>query len=333
MTVTIVRAGPLTVLKDQGRPGHAHQGVAESGAVDRSAYARANALVGNPPGAAALECTLGGLRVVFDRPAVVVLTGTDAVLDVQGARSGSEQVVTVPAGATVTVTMPRRGLRSYLAVRGGFTVPPVLGSRSTDRLAGIGPPRPVAGDVLPIGKAPADPVPAPGVPGVPGDPAPADPAHSAPAHSAPAHSEATHSEATHGEATHGGEALDDEALEVDLGPRDDWFTAAAVATLFAAEFTVTPASDAVGLRLDGPALARARTDELPSEGVVRGSVQVPPDGKPIIFQADHPVTGGYPVIAVLTPPAADRAAQLRPSATVRFRPAARDTDRPAPGAR
>jgi allophanate hydrolase subunit 2 len=164
---------------------------------------------------------------------------------------------------------------------------------------------------------------------VPGDPAPADPAHSD-----PAHSEATHSEATHsGEAAHSGEALDGEALEVDLGPRDDWFTAAAVATLFAAEFTVTPASDAVGLRLDGPTLARARTDELPSEGVVRGSVQVPPDGKPIIFQADHPVTGGYPVIAVLTPAAADRAAQLRPGATVRFRPAARNTDRPAPGAR
>jgi allophanate hydrolase subunit 2 len=116
-------------------------------------------------------------------------------------------------------------------------------------------------------------------------------------------------------------------LEVDLGPRDDWFTAAAVATLFAAEFTVTPVSDAVGLRLDGPALARAHTDELPSEGVVRGSVQVPPDGKPIIFQADHPVTGGYPVIAVLTPASADRAAQLRPGATVRFRPAARRSRR------
>jgi allophanate hydrolase subunit 2 len=155
-------------------------------------------------------------------------------------------------------------------------------------------------------------VPAPGIP--------ADPAHQDPAHRKATHGEATHGEATHGEATHG-------PLEVDLGPRDDWFTAAAVATLFAAEFTVTPASDAVGLRLDGPALARAHTDELPSEGVVRGSVQVPPDGKPIIFQADHPVTGGYPVIAVLTPASADRAAQLRPGATVRFRPAARRSRR------
>src|SRR5687767_7506907 len=120
MTMTILRTGPLTVLKDEGRPGHAGQGVAPSGAVDRSAYARANALAGNPPGAAALECTLGGLRVRFDEPATVVLTGTDAVLTVDGERTAPEQVVSVPAGAVVAVTMPRRGLRSYLAVRGGF---------------------------------------------------------------------------------------------------------------------------------------------------------------------------------------------------------------------
>ncbi|MFG1606146.1 biotin-dependent carboxyltransferase family protein [Actinoplanes sp. NPDC049265] len=117
----------------------------------------------------------------------------------------------------------------------------------------------------------------------------------------------------------GGEDL---VLEVDLGPRDDWFTAEAVDTFLASAYTVTPASDTVGLRLDGPALARSRTEELPSEGVVRGSVQVPPNGKPIIFQADHPVTGGYPVIAVLTPEAADLAAQLRPGRTVRFAEAA-----------
>ena len=287
MRLTIIRTGPMTVLKDRGRPGHAHLGVAPSGTVDRSAYARANALVGNQAGAAALECTLGGLRVVFDRPAVVVLTGTDAVLDVQGRRCGVEEVVTVPAGAAVTVTMPRRGLRSYLAVRGGFDVPPVLGSRSSDRIGGIGPARPAAGDVLPIGAAT-----------VPGS-----------------------ADGDHGSADREKPPDYDGPLEVDLGPRDDWFTAEAVATLLSAEFTVTAASDSVGLRLDGPALTRARTGELPSEGVVRGSVQVPPDGRPIIFQADHPLTGGYPVIAVLTPRAADRAAQARPGAKIRFAPA------------
>lgn len=278
MRMTVLRTGPLTVLKDAGRPGHAHQGVAPSGAVDRGAYARANALVGNPPGTAVLECTLGGLRVSFDEPAVLALTGTDAVLTVDGTAAGVEEVVHVPAGATVAVTMPRRGLRSYLAVGGGIDVPPVLGSRSTDQLAGVGPARPAPGDVLPIGGLPVSSVPfvAEGT---------TDP---------------------------------QESLEVDLGPRDDWFTASAVETFLSAEYAVLPASNAVGLRLDGPALTRSRTEELPSEGVVRGAVQVPPDGRPIIFQADHPVTGGYPVVAVLTPPSADRAAQLRPGARIRF---------------
>ena len=186
--------------------------------------------------------------------------------------------------------MPRRGLRSYLAVRGGFTVPAVLGSRSTDQLAGVGPPRPAPGDVLPIGPAPAA-----------GDIPPGDNPPGAVVGSRPAAAPAA-----------------DGILEVDLGPRDDWFTAAAIETFLSAEFTVSPASNSVGLRLDGPVLARARTEELPSEGVVRGSVQVPPDGHPIVFQADHPVTGGYPVIAVLTPAAADRAAQARPGARLRF---------------
>ncbi|MFI5491300.1 biotin-dependent carboxyltransferase family protein [Actinoplanes sp. NPDC051859] len=269
MNLTILRPGPLTVIKDAGRPGHAHQGVAPSGAVDRQAYARANALVGNPPGAAVLECTLGGLQFCLDEPAVLALTGTDAVLLVDGVSIGAGEVARVLAGVTVAVSVPKRGLRSYLAVRGGIDVAPVLGSRSTDLLAGLGPPRPVAGDILPIGASPAGAV-------LPTD------------------------------------------LEVDLGPRDDWFTAAAVKTFLSATYTVTPAGNAIGLRLDGPALARSRTAELPSEGVVRGAVQVPPDGQPIVFQADHPVTGGYPVLAVLTPAAADRAAQLRPGATVRF---------------
>ena len=287
MSVTILRTGPLTVLKDAGRPGRAGQGVAPSGAVDRAAYARANALVGNPPGLAVLECTLGGLRIRFDAPAVIALTGTDAVLTVDGVRTGIDEVVRVDAGAEVGVTVPRAGLRSCLAVRGGFDVPPVLGSRSTDQL-GIGPAKPAAGDVLPIGP--------PGTVPPIGPPAEAGPSAGPPA-----------------------EAGAGEPLDVDLGPRDDWFTAEAVRTFLSAEYTVTPASNSVGLRLDGPPLARARTEELPSEGVVRGSVQVPPDGRPIVFQADHPVTGGYPVAAVVVAADVDRAAQARPGQAVLIR--------------
>jgi biotin-dependent carboxylase-like uncharacterized protein len=274
--MTVLRPGPLTVFKDLGRPGHAHLGVPPSGAVDRGAYRRANALVGNPAGAAVLECTLGGLRVTFDEPVLVVLTGTDAVLTVDGRALDVEQVGFVDAGAVVAVTQPRQGLRSYFAVRGGFDVPAVLGSRSKDRLAGIGP---GLGATVRI----------------------ASPSERSPIkRSFPV-------------------GLGDLTLEVDLGPRDDWFTAAAIRTLFSAAYVASPASDSVGLRLEGPPLERARAGELPSEGVVRGAVQIPPSGQPIVFQADHPVTGGYPVVAVLTPAAADLAAQVRPGACVRFR--------------
>lgn len=277
MRMTVMRTGPRVVVKDLGRPGHGALGVAPSGAADRGALTRANALVGNPGWCAGLECTLGGLRVVFDFDAVVALTGSDASLLVDGAAHSAERVVEVAAGSVVQVGMPRRGVRSYLAVRGGIDVAPVLGSRSTDA-SGLGPARPAPGDELPIGTQG-------GASGSVPPPAP-----------------------------DGGDLV----LEVDLGPRDDWFTDDAVATFLGETYTVTPASDTVGLRLDGPALTRSRAEELPSEGVVRGSVQVPPNGLPIIFQADHPVTGGYPVIAVLTPAAADRAAQLRPGQFVRF---------------
>ncbi|GAB1689887.1 biotin-dependent carboxyltransferase family protein [Krasilnikovia sp. M28-CT-15] len=312
--MSVLRPGPLTVLKDLGRPGQAALGVAPSGAADRGAFARANRLVGNEPGAAALEIVLGGLRVRFDGPAVAALTGTDAVLTVDGRRTGAGSVVWVAAGAEVGVTAPRRGLRSYLAVRGGFAVPPVLGSRSTDLLAGLGPPRLAAGDVLAVGDAAGDGV------------APTGAAHggasgvrlspSDPSGEEAAPGEASSDEAGRDGGDGGGGPV---VLEVDLGPRDDWFTAEAVATFLAAQYTVTPAGDAVGLRLSGPPLARRHTRELPSEGVVRGSVQVPPDGLPIVFQADHPLTGGYPVVAVLTPASADHAAQLRPGRTVVFR--------------
>ncbi|RZU52414.1 allophanate hydrolase subunit 2 [Krasilnikovia cinnamomea] len=330
--MSVLRPGPLTVLKDLGRPGRAALGVAPSGAADRRAFARANRLVGNEPGAAALEIVLGGLRVRFDGPAVVALTGTDAALTVDGQPAGAESAVRVAAGAEVGVTAPRRGLRSYLAVRGGFAVAPVLGSRSTDLLAGLGPPRLAAGDVLPVGDAPAgaaaDDIAAAG----PARAGGAAPERSSPGADSPGEAArgqalpgaASSGEAVRGAGDDGGEPV---VLRVDLGPRDDWFTAEAVATFLDAGYTVNPASDAVGLRLSGPALARRDTRELPSEGVVRGSVQVPPDGMPIVFQADHPLTGGYPVIAVLTPASADRAAQLRPGRRVVFRPAGVDGTR------
>jgi biotin-dependent carboxylase-like uncharacterized protein len=274
----VVRAGALTTVQDLGRPGHAHLGVPRSGALDGPALRLANALVGNPPEAAGLETTLTGCALRLPGGGIVAVTGAVARVRVDGDDAAEGTAVEVRPGGVVDVGRATAGVRSYVAVAGGLAVEPVLGSRSTDTLSALGP-RPVRrGDVLPIG--------------APSGPRPSSHAETQPA---PA-----------------GEIR----LTVHLGPRADWFTAGAVDTLLSTPYTVTPKSNRVGTRLAGAALTRAEHGELPSEGLVLGAVQVPADGQPLVFLADHPTTGGYPVIAVVadvTP-----LAQARPGTTVTF---------------
>lgn len=277
----VVAAGPMTTVQDAGRYGHADLGVGRSGAADADSYALANRMLANPPGAAALETTLGGLRVRARGPVTVAVTGAEVELRVDGRGAATNTVLHLRDGAELAMGAPVRGLRSYLGVRGGVDVPPVLGSRSTDVLAGLGPAAPTAGTVLPVGPAPE------GFPNV--DHVPAAPVG-------------------------GPDAL----LRVVLGPREDWFTEEAVHTLLSHEYVVTPRSDRVGARLSGPVLERARAGELPSEGMVAGSLQVPPGGEPVLFLADHPVTGGYPVVAVVRSADLPKAAQASPGTRLRF---------------
>jgi biotin-dependent carboxylase-like uncharacterized protein len=283
MTLTVVRAGMLTTVQDAGRPGHAHLGVPLSGALDAASHALANRLLGNHAGAAALETTLTGCALRADRDLTVVV----GPVRVDGRPAAWGAPVRVPAGAVLDVGTATAGVRSYVAVDGGIAVAPVLGSRSTDLLSGLGAPPLRDGDVLPLG------------PPGPGLPVPALTAASAPWPGPPS-----------------GTLV----LPVRLGPRADWFTGTALRTLTAAEYTVTAHSNRVGLRLDGPPLGRSRYDELPSEGMVLGAVQVPPDGRPVVFLRDHPTTGGYPVAAVVDARALDAAAQAGPGTRVRFTP-------------
>jgi biotin-dependent carboxylase-like uncharacterized protein len=172
------------------------------------------------------------------------------------------------------------GLRTYISARGGVDVPQVLGSRSTDTLSGLGPPPLAAGDLLLLGAEegtwPTEELIPP--------PAP---------------------------------ALGAVPIEITLGPRNSWFTAASVHALLHTTWKVTEHTNRVGVRLQGQGpLHRSRTEELPSEGVVMGSIQVPPGGQPVVFLADHPVTGGYPVIAVVSDAGIASLAQLRPGSTV-----------------
>jgi biotin-dependent carboxylase-like uncharacterized protein len=278
----VVRAGALTTVQDLGRAGRAHLGVPRSGALDLPAHRLANRLVGNSPGAATLETTLTGCAVRPCRAVTVAVTGAPCPVTVEGRPVPWGAAVRVPAGALLAAGPADRGVRSYLAFAGGVAVDPVLGSRATDLLSGLGPGPLADGAVLPLGE--------PGAPAAPADAVP---------HPAPP-----------------GELL----LRVRPGPRDDWFTPAAFSTLAAGRYRVASASNRIGLRCEGPVLERSRQGELPSEGVVLGAVQVPPDGRPVVFLADHPTTGGYPVIGVVPGPDLAAAAQAPPGTPLRFLP-------------
>lgn len=281
--VTVLATGPQALVQDLGRPGNAHLGVPPSGALDAPALRLGNRLVGNPESAAGLEVLFGGLSLRADCSCTVAVTGPAVPVTVGGQARGSHSPVHLAPGDVLVLGTPDTGVRAYLAVGGGIAVPAALGSRSTDVLSGIGPAPLAPGDVLPLGP--------------PGRPAGVDQLGPTP-------------------------APDELTVPVLLGPREDWFAGPA-GQLAAGRWRVSPESNRIGLRLTGPALRRApgfAGAELPSEPVVTGAVQVPAGGRPVVFLADHPTTGGYPVIGVVPAASLAALAQARPGTTIGFRP-------------
>jgi biotin-dependent carboxylase-like uncharacterized protein len=279
--IEVLEAGLLSTVQDLGRPGRAALGVPPSGALDAASLRLANRLVGNPEGAAGIETTLTGVTVRLHAGRYLAVTGAPAPLRLDGRPVDSYGAFWAPAGSVLKVGPAAEGVRSYLGVAGGIAVPPVLGSRSSDVLSGLGPEPLRSGTRLPLGRAAGLP---PGVDAVPVPDLPADP-----------------------------------VLRLLPGPRAAWFAAAAHAALHGTRYEVTPRSNRIALRLAGRALERSVTRELPSEGLLTGAIQVPPNGQPVLFLADHPTTGGYPVIAVVHPDDLRLAAQARPGAGIRFR--------------
>ncbi len=276
--IEIVNQGIGSSFQDLGRIGYAHLGVGRSGAADRASHRLANRLVGNVESAATIE-TCGGLNVRAHRHVTVAVTGAQGVIEVHhGPPMAVNAVAHVPAGTEIALRPPDEGMRYYLAVRGGFEIDPVLGSRSFDTLAGIGP-RLEGGARIAIGPDPESPM-------------------STDLAIRPPLSTLVH--------------LFD-------GPRRDWFTEQAWSILTTRAFVVSASANRVGVRLCGPALERRFNRELPSEGLVEGAIQVPPDGQPIVMLSDQPVTGGYPVIAVVAPSHVPSVAQARPGTELRFR--------------
>lgn len=281
MSAVVVHAvGGPCLVQDAGRPGHAAIGVGRSGAADRASYGLANRLLGNAPGAAALEVVLGGLEVEATDVVWVCVTGAPVPLLVDERPEPTGAVLALRPGQRLRLGTPASGLRSYVGVRGGIDLPALLGSRSRDTLSGLGPEPLAVGDRVPVGTELAG------------------------AMLVDAVAPTTYD--------------DQPVLRVKRGPRDGWI--AAPEALVARTWRVSAASDRVGLRLEGePLVVVPDRGELPSEGALRGAIQVPPDGSPVVFGPDHPVTGGYPVLGVVLDADTDRLAQVRPGEELRFR--------------
>lgn len=289
----IVSPGLQSLVQDLGRHGHSALGVSAAGALDRASLRRANRLVGNAPSAAAVETVAGGLTVQAVGDQVLAVAGAPAELAIEppsdaeyGPVRRTVRMATPFAlldGETLRIGALESGFRSYLAVRGGVDTAPVLGSRSTDTMSGIGPAPLAAGQVFAAGGESES--------GVVGDPElqPVFPGTGV------------------------------TVLDVVPGPRADWFDQAALDSFSSQEWDVKPQSNRVGMRLAGTPLQRSRQGELPSEGTVAGAIQIPPEGLPVLFLADHPITGGYPVIGVVVDSQLDIAAQIPIGGKIRFR--------------
>ncbi|KES19305.1 Allophanate hydrolase subunit 2 [Gilliamella apicola SCGC AB-598-B02] len=290
--IKVLATGLQTLFQDNGRIGQAALGISESGAMDKSALHSANRVLGNPINEVALEITQGGFKTQINRSMLIAVTG--AVCDINITTLLGEkytapmyQPILLEKGDTVELGNIKCGVRSYLAVRGGFQVSPILTSCSFDTLAQVGPPPITIGQTLAIkstnikasvslNESPAINYPCPG---------------------------------------------DVVVLDIVLGPRTDWFTPNAIKLLTEQLWRVTPASNRIGLRLSGDiSLTRDKLQELPSEGTCIGAIQIPANGQPVLFLNDHPLTGGYPIIGAVCKYHLDLSGQIPINAKIKFNP-------------
>ncbi len=284
MSIRVIVPGPLTTIQDAGRFGYQSSGIRPCGVMDRAAYDAAMALLGDC--GAVLEATFLGPTLKFGEAAVLALTGADMQAKLDGVPVPRYQAIAVQPGQILSMGMALSGCRGYIAVRGGIDVPSVLGSRSTDlkcRLGGLEGRALKAGDLLPVRMIAAAELPA----AVRSMSLPDYPEHA--------------------------------VVRVILGPQAEYFTAEGIAAFLQEEYEVSPDSDRMGMRLDGPAVASLDGTDIVSDGIVFGSVQITSSGKPILLMADHQTAGGYAKLATVLSFDLPRLAQLRPGNTVRFR--------------
>jgi biotin-dependent carboxylase-like uncharacterized protein len=275
---------PLTTVQDLGRAGQLRYGIPPSGPMDRDAFVAANRLVGNPDGAAGLECALVGPRLAVEVPCAIAVTGADMALAVNGERRPRWSTIHLRAGDQVRLGPAKAGVRAYVALSGGIDVPLVLGSRATytrGRLGGREGRALRTGDTLRLFDAPVPPA----------------------------------RQVLHPPDADPGPEV---AVRVVLGPEADRFTADGVRTFLASAYELLQQSDRMGARLEGPPIAHARGHDIVSNGIALGTVQVPGNGQPIVLLVDRQSTGGYTKIATVCSFDIGRLAQVKPGRHVRF---------------
>ena len=270
-------------LQDQGRIGYANIAVPTSGAFDQKSHQLANRLIGNFPNACAIESLRGSFEFSTDSELVISATGAPASVQVDGREHEMFRSIFVPAGSVVSVSPGSLGMRTYLAIRGGIVGNQIMGSSSYDELSQIGTPPIKPGDKFSVENQVAGSITGDYIPG---------------------------SVIT---------GLNTVELEAMPAPRWSGFSNSDI--LFTSEYQVTSSVNRVGLRLSGPALVWNSESRLASEGVVTGAIQIPVDGMPLIFGPDHPTTGGYPVVAVVSRNSLDLLAQTAPGTVIRFKSA------------
>ena len=298
MKIKVISPGVLTTVQDTGRFGYQAAGIPEAGAMDRASLRLANALLGNPEDAAALELTIFGGTFEFDGEGTIALTGADMRPFLNGNRMSINTAVPVKAGDRLELGAASRGMRAYLAVSGGIDVPVVLGSRSTDlksRLGGLEGRKLRAGDVLESGSRPQAAAELAEVQGTPCEPV----------------------------LQRLAKATDPEGvtrIRFLFGPQDAMFAEDAKKTFTDSIYTLSAACDRMGYRLEGSQVPSLSGTDILSEGICFGSIQVPANGQPIVMMADHQTTGGYAKIGTVLSADLPLLAQLGPGKKIRFVP-------------
>lgn len=285
MSMVIRKAGALSTVQDEGRFGVMKTGFGQCGAMDLTSMHIANRLVGNCKNCAVIEMTLTGINAVFDSECLIALSGGDFSGVLAGKHIRCDKAYVVRAGDELKLGAAKTGIRCYLAVSGGIDVPKVMGSRSTDLKMGIGGflgRKLETGDVINFGKNCME----------------------------VKNPDKWETE----QRSFGGNYV----LRAVPGPQDFMFPKETIDKFFSSEYKVTPECDRMGVRLSGEALTAKDGVDIISDGIVRGSVQVPGSGQPIVLMSDHQTVGGYAKIATVISHDVSLLAQARPGDTVRF---------------